>query len=78
MDKGPMKKIMLMGLGKKEKFNNEIARIVSAKAAVKAREMEISEFSILPFSNLNDRFHFRRVQRLKEGFDFGQLLPVLL
>ncbi|HKG42132.1 MAG TPA: leucyl aminopeptidase [Nitrososphaeraceae archaeon] len=54
MGKGPMKKIMLMGLGKKEKFNNEIARIVSAKAAVKVREMEISEFSILPYSNLDE------------------------
>jgi leucyl aminopeptidase len=53
MDKGPMKKIMLLGLGKRDKFNNEIARIVSAKAAVKVREMGISEFSILLFSNLD-------------------------
>jgi leucyl aminopeptidase len=63
MDKGPMKKIMLMGLGKKEKFNNEIARIVSAKAAVKAREMEISEFSILPFSNLDEGL----IEAISEG-----------
>jgi leucyl aminopeptidase len=63
MDKGPMKKIMLMGLGKKDKFNNEIARIVSAKAAVKAREMEISEFSILPFSNLDEGL----IEAISEG-----------
>ena len=63
MGKGPMKKIMLMGLGKKEKFNNEIARIVSAKAAVKAREMEISEFSILPFSNLDEGL----IEAISEG-----------
>lgn len=63
MDKGPMKKIMLMGLGKKEKFNNEIARIVSAKAAVKAREMEISEFSILPYSNVDEGL----IEAISEG-----------
>lgn len=63
MDKGPMKKIMLMGLGKKEKFNNEIARIVSAKAAIKAREMEISEFSILPFSNIDEGI----IEAISEG-----------
>src|SRR5918912_2396293 len=38
MNKGPMKKIMLIGLGEKEKFNNEKARIASAKAALKIRE----------------------------------------
>jgi leucyl aminopeptidase len=63
MGKGPMKKIMLMGLGKKEKFNNEIARIVSAKAAVKVREMEISEFSILPYSSLDEGL----IEAISEG-----------
>jgi len=63
MDKGPMKKIMLLGLGKKDKFNNEIARIVSAKAAVKVREMGISEFSILIFSNLDDGL----IEAISEG-----------
>jgi leucyl aminopeptidase len=63
MGKGPMKKIMLMGLGKKEKFNNEIARIVSAKAAVKVRDMEISEFSILPYSNLDEGL----IEAISEG-----------
>ena len=63
MGKGPMKKIMLMGLGKKEKFNNEIARIVSAKAALKVREMEISEFSILPYSDLDEGL----IEAISEG-----------
>src|SRR5919112_4094140 len=54
MGKAPMKKITLIGLGKKEKFSNEIARIVSAKAAIKVKEMGISEFSILLFSNLDE------------------------
>lgn len=63
MDKGPMKKIMLLGLGKKDKFNNEIARIASAKAAVKVREMGISEFSILLFSNLNEGL----IEAISEG-----------
>ena len=63
MGKGPMKKIMLMGLGKKEKFNNEIARIVSAKAALKVRDMEISEFSILPYSDLDEGL----IEAISEG-----------
>ena len=63
MGKGPMKKIMLMGLGKKDKFNNEIARIVSAKAALKVREMEISEFSILPYSNIDEGL----IEAISEG-----------
>jgi leucyl aminopeptidase len=63
MDKGPMKKIMLLGLGKKDKFNNEIARIASAKAAVKVRDMGISEFSILLFSNLDEGL----IEAISEG-----------
>jgi leucyl aminopeptidase len=63
MDKGPMKKIMLLGLGKRDKFNNEIARIVSAKAAVMVREMGISEFSILLFSNLDEGL----IEAISEG-----------
>jgi leucyl aminopeptidase len=54
MDKAPMKKITLIGLGKKEKFSNEIARIVSAKAALKVKEMGISEFSISLLSNIDE------------------------
>ena len=54
MDKAPMKKIMLIGLGKKERFSNETARIVSAKAAIKLKEMGISEFSLILLSNIDE------------------------
>ena len=54
MDKAPMKKITLIGLGKKEKFSNETARIVSAKAAIKVKEMGISEFSLILLSNIDE------------------------
>lgn len=54
MDKAPMKKITLIGLGKKETFSNETARIVSAKAAIKVKEMGISEFSLILLSNIDE------------------------
>src|SRR5918912_2694500 len=55
MNKGPMKKIMFIGLGEKEKFTNESARIISGKTALKAKELGIKEISILPpFSNVED------------------------
>lgn len=55
MGKGFMKKIMLVGLGKREKFTNETARITAGKAALKAKEAVLTEFCILPFSlNLDD------------------------
>jgi leucyl aminopeptidase len=54
LGKGPMKKIMLLGLGKKEKFTDESARICAGKAAQKAKELAIKEFSILQFSNLDE------------------------
>jgi leucyl aminopeptidase len=52
--RGPMKKIMLLGLGKKEKFTDESARICAGKAAHKAKELGVKEFSILQFSNLDE------------------------
>jgi leucyl aminopeptidase len=54
LGKGPMKKIMLLGLGKREKFTDESARICAGKATRKARELETKEFSILQFSNLDE------------------------
>ena len=54
LGRGPMKKIMLLGLGKREKFTDESARICAGKATRKARELEIKEFSILQFSNLDE------------------------
>ncbi|HXG06572.1 MAG TPA: M17 family peptidase N-terminal domain-containing protein, partial [Nitrososphaera sp.] len=51
--KRPIKKILLLGLGKKEKFTDESARICAGKAAQKAKELGVREFSILQFSNLD-------------------------
>src|ERR671925_1806507 len=44
-----VKKILLMGLGKKEKFTRETSRIVAGKSALKSREINESNFSIFPF-----------------------------
>jgi leucyl aminopeptidase len=54
LGKGPMKKIMLLGLGKREKFVDESARICAGKAAQKAKELGVKEFTILQFSNLDE------------------------
>jgi leucyl aminopeptidase len=54
LGKGPMKKVMLLGLGKREKFSDEGARISAGKAAQKAKELGVKEFSILQFSNLDE------------------------
>ncbi len=63
LGKGPMKKIMLLGLGKREKFTDESARICASKATRKARELRIKEFSMLQFSNLDEGL----VEAMTEG-----------
>lgn len=63
LGKGPMKKIMLLGLGKREKFVDESARICAGKAAQKARDMGVREFTILQFSNLDEGL----VEAMTEG-----------
>jgi leucyl aminopeptidase len=54
LGKGPMKKLVLLGLGKREKFSDEAARTCAGKAAQKAKELGVKEFSILQFSNLDE------------------------
>jgi len=61
--KGPMKKIMLIGLGKKDRFTDEVARICAGKAAQKAKEIGAKEFSMLQFSNLDEGL----VEAMAEG-----------
>ncbi len=61
--KGPMKKIMLLGLGKRDKFSDETARICAGKAAQKAKELGVKEFSMLQFSNLDEGL----VESMTEG-----------
>jgi len=63
MGKGPMKKIMLLGLGKKDKFTDEVARVCAGKAAQKAKELSVKEFSIVQFSNLDEGL----VEAMTEG-----------
>src|SRR5919202_2270008 len=53
-DNGQVKKVMLIGLGKREKFTKETARIVAGKAALKAKEMGLADISVIPFSNKLD------------------------
>jgi leucyl aminopeptidase len=60
---GPVKKIMLLGLGKREKFTDDSARICAGKATRKAQELAIKEFSIMQFSNLDERL----VEAMTEG-----------
>src|SRR5919198_1988168 len=54
MGNGAIKKVMLIGLGKREKFTNETARIIAGKAALKAKEMGLADLSVIPFSNKLD------------------------
>src|ERR687887_881138 len=61
--RGPMKKIMLLGLGKKDKFTDETARICAGRAGQKARELRVKEFSILQFSNFDEGL----VEAMTEG-----------
>jgi leucyl aminopeptidase len=51
---GQIKKVMLIGLGKREKFTKETARIVAGKAALKAKEIGLADISVIPFSNKLD------------------------
>ncbi|MFY9565713.1 MAG: M17 family peptidase N-terminal domain-containing protein, partial [Nitrososphaeraceae archaeon] len=44
-----IERILLMGLGKKEKFTRDTARRMAGKSALKAREIHQSNFSIFPF-----------------------------
>lgn len=67
LGKGPMKKVMLLGLGKREKFTDEMARICAGKAAQRAKELGTKEFSILQFSNLDEGL----VEAMTEGIALG-------
>lgn len=63
LGRGPMKKIMLLGLGERKKFTDEMARIAAGKAAQKAKELGTKEFSILQFSSLDEGL----VEAMTEG-----------
>jgi len=61
--KGLIKKIMLIGLGKREKFTYENARIIAGKAALKAKELGVEEFCILPFIDVDEML----IEAISEG-----------
>jgi leucyl aminopeptidase len=45
------KRILLAGIGKKEKFTNDTIRFVSGKIAQKAKELKLKEFAVIVPSN---------------------------
>ena len=58
-----IKKILLLGLGKKEKFTRETARIMAGKSALKSREINETNFSIFPFGEAEEEF----IEPMAEG-----------
>jgi leucyl aminopeptidase len=66
VDNAPMKKITLIGLGQKEKFTNERARIIAGKAALHAKEIGLTEFTI-SLSNLDEDL----VEAISEGISLS-------
>ena len=62
----PMKKITLIGLGQKEKFTNERARIIAGKATLNAKELELTEFTIF-LSKLDEDL----VEAISEGISLS-------
>ena len=53
---GPMHRIMLLGLGQKESLDKEKVRVLAGKVAAKAMEINVSEYSIKPFTQLTKDF----------------------
>jgi leucyl aminopeptidase len=63
MGSGLIKKIMLIGLGARDKFRYENARIIAGKSALKAKELNLEEFCILPFTNADEAL----IEAISEG-----------
>ena len=53
---GPMQRIMLLGLGEKKNLDKEKVRVLAGKAVAKAMEINASEYSIKPFTQLTKDF----------------------
>lgn len=83
-NKTPAKRILLAGIGKKEKITNNTIRFVSGKIAQKARELKLKEFTIIappsyviePISSTSQitegckmaLYKFEKFKSKKEGF----------
>jgi leucyl aminopeptidase len=63
MGRGLIKKIMLMGLGARDKFSCENARVIAGKSALKAKELNLEEFCILPFTKADEA----SIEAISEG-----------
>jgi leucyl aminopeptidase len=49
---GPVHRIMLLGLGEKKSLDKDKVRVLAGKTALKATEINVSEYSIKPFTQL--------------------------
>ncbi|MGC2685053.1 MAG: leucyl aminopeptidase [Candidatus Nitrosopolaris sp.] len=63
MGRGLIKKIMLIGLGTRDKFTCENARIIAGKSALRAKELNVREFCVLPFTNADEEL----IEAISEG-----------
>ncbi|MGC2575627.1 MAG: leucyl aminopeptidase [Candidatus Nitrosopolaris sp.] len=63
MGRGLIKKIMLIGLGARDKFRNENVRISAGKSALKAKELNLEEFCILSFTKADEAL----IEAISEG-----------
>jgi len=73
VDKKVPRKILLIGLGKKEKFTYDSARMIAGKAALKAREIRVEDLCILPFREVDEGL----IEAISEGiflslYSFGR------
>ena len=65
-NKEPARRILLAGIGKKEKITNDTIRHVSGKIALKARELKLKEFTVVaPPGFVNETFS--SVSQIVEG-----------
>ena len=53
---GPMDRIMLLGLGQKKSLDKEKIRLLAGKAAARAMEINVSEYSIKPYMQITKDF----------------------
>lgn len=53
---GPMRRIMLLGLGQKKTLDKEKVRVLAGKAVTRAMEINVNEYSIKPFAQLTKDF----------------------
>lgn len=91
MGNGTIRKIMLIGLGEREKFTDEKARLIAGKAVLDARESNVEELAVLPFSTVDDSlieaivegmhlslYSFQRYKTNRTSSNLGPVLATIL